>query len=126
MTAIKSTPEVRSPSLDSSETSDRQNPQSASWFKGAFWGTFSTTFLTICLAEMGDRTQLATLLMAAESQSPWVVFAGAAIALISTSLIGVLIGWWLSKRISPKTMDLAAAAILLLVAILLLGDALQL
>jgi putative Ca2+/H+ antiporter (TMEM165/GDT1 family) len=46
---------------------------------------FLTAFITIFFAEIGDKTQLATLLMAAESQSPWVVFAGAAAALISTS-----------------------------------------
>lgn len=122
MTATQSSSEGRSPSPDSTDP----NPPSTSQLKSAFWGTFTTTFLTIGLAEMGDRTQLATLLMAAESQSPWVVFAGAAIALITTSLIGVLLGWWLSKRISPQAMDLAAAAILLFVAILLLGDALGL
>lgn len=35
--------------------------------------TFTTTFVTIFLAEIGDKTQLSTLLMSAESQSPWVV-----------------------------------------------------
>ena len=48
----------------------------------------SSTFITIFLAEMGDKTQLVTLLMSAESQSPWIVFIGAALALISTSLLG--------------------------------------
>ncbi|MEA5472255.1 TMEM165/GDT1 family protein [Spirulina sp. 06S082] len=125
MTAIKPTSEARSQLPNLSETGDRHNLQKSSWRSSAFWGTFSTTFVTICLAEMGDKTQLATLLIVAESQSPWVVFAGAAIALITTSLIGVLLGWWLSKRISPKAMDLAAAAILLFVAILLLWDVVQ-
>lgn len=125
MTAIKPTSEARSQLPNLSETGDRNNLQKSSWRSSAFWGTFSTTFVTICLAEMGDKTQLATLLIVAESQSPWVVFAGAAIALITTSLIGVLLGWWLSKRISPKAMDLAAAAILLFVAILLLWDVVQ-
>jgi putative Ca2+/H+ antiporter (TMEM165/GDT1 family) len=125
VTAIKPTSEARSQLPNLSETGDRNNLQKSSWRSSAFWGTFSTTFVTICLAEMGDKTQLATLLIVAESQSPWVVFAGAAIALITTSLIGVLLGWWLSKRISPKAMDLAAAAILLFVAILLLWDVVQ-
>ncbi|NJL01212.1 MAG: TMEM165/GDT1 family protein [Spirulinaceae cyanobacterium SM2_1_0] len=74
---------------------------------------------------MGDKTQLATLLIAAESQSPWLVFAGAAAALVSTSLIGVLLGVWLSRRVSPRTLDLAAAAILLAVSVLLLWDVVQ-
>lgn len=71
---------------------------------------------------MGDKTQLATLLITAESHQPWVVFAGAATALVATSLIGVVLGWWLARRVSPKVMDLAAAAMLMTVAVLLLWD----
>ena len=51
---------------------------------------------------MGDKTQLATLLLSAQSSSPWIVFVGAALALIATSLVGVLLGYWLSKRLTPK------------------------
>lgn len=88
----------------------------------SFWTVFSSTFLTIFLAEMGDKTQLATLLMSAESQSPWIVFVGAATALIATSLLGVLIGYWIARRLSPKTLDLAVALLLLAIAIWLLVD----
>lgn len=87
-----------------------------------FWAVFSSTFLTIFLAEMGDKTQLATLLMSAQSQSPWVVFAGAGCALIATSLIGVWIGFWLTKRLSPKVLDISVALLLLFISGLLLGD----
>ena len=90
--------------------------------KLTFWTVFSSTFLTIFLAEMGDKTQLATLLISAESQSPWIVFAGAATALIATSLLGVLIGYWLSKRLSPKILDIAVSILLLVISGLLLGD----
>ena len=88
----------------------------------SFWTVFSSTFLTIFLAEMGDKTQLATLLISAESGSPWIVFAGAATALIATSLLGVWIGCWLAKILSPKTLDLSVAMLLLLITGLLLGD----
>lgn len=88
----------------------------------SFWTVFSSTFLTIFFAEMGDKTQLATLLMSAESQSPWIVFAGAATALISTSLLGVLIGYWLARRLSPKTLDLFVALLLLFITGLLIND----
>lgn len=90
------------------------------------WSIFSSTFLTIFLAEMGDKTQLATLLMSAESQSPWIVFVGAAIALIATSLLGVLIGRWLAHRLSPKTMETAAGILLLFISVMLLWDVVQL
>ncbi len=86
------------------------------------WGIFGSTFLTIFLAEMGDKTQLATLLMSAQSQSPWVVFAGAAAALVATSLLGVLIGRWLATRLSPKTLETSAGALLLFISVLLLWD----
>ncbi|MGF1539984.1 MAG: TMEM165/GDT1 family protein [Pleurocapsa sp.] len=88
----------------------------------SFWACFSSTFITIFLAEMGDKTQLVTLLMSAESQSPWIVFIGAALALIATSLVGVLIGYWLSKKLSPKTLDLAVAILLLLITAWLISD----
>lgn len=91
----------------------------------SFWTVFSSTFITIFLAEMGDKTQLATLLMTAESQSPWMVFAGAATALIATSLLGVVIGYWLTRRLSPKTLDFATAILLLVITALLIGDVLS-
>ncbi len=88
----------------------------------SFWAVFSSTFITIFLAEMGDKTQLVTLLMSAESQAPWIVFIGAALALISTSLVGVLLGYWLSKKLSPKNLDLSVAILLLLITAWLVCD----
>ena len=91
-----------------------------------FWLVFSSTFITIFLAEMGDKTQLVTLLMSAESQSPWIVFIGAALALIATSLIGVSIGYWLAKKLSPETLDRAVAILLLIITAWLVSDVLSL
>jgi Ca2+/H+ antiporter, TMEM165/GDT1 family len=88
----------------------------------SFWVIFSSTFITIFLAEMGDKTQLVTLLMSAESQSPWIVFIGAALALIATSIIGVAIGYWLSKKLTPKILDLSVAILLLLITVWLMAD----
>lgn len=86
------------------------------------FGVFCSTFVTIFLAELGDKTQVTTLLMSAESQSPWMVFTGAALALITTSLLGVLVGRWLANRLSPKSLETAAGAALLLVSVSLLWD----
>lgn len=83
---------------------------------------FGSTFLTIFLAEFGDKTQLSTLLMSAESQSPWMVFLGSAVALVTTSLLGVLIGCWLANRLAPKTMQTAAGISLLLISAMLLWE----
>jgi Ca2+/H+ antiporter, TMEM165/GDT1 family len=90
------------------------------------WSTFLSTFITIFLAEMGDKTQLATLLLSAQSQSPWIVFLGAGTALIATSLVGVLLGRYLAKVLSPRTLDIAAGMLLMVISILLLGDVVQL
>ncbi len=90
--------------------------------KWSFWTVFSSTFLTIFFAEMGDKTQLTTLLLSAESGSPWIVFIGASLALITTSLLGVVIGYWLAKRLSPQILDFFLALLLLFVAALLLAD----
>ena len=90
-----------------------------------FWQIFFSTFLTIFLAELGDKTQVTTLLMSAQSQSPWIVFAGAGSALVSTSLIGVLLGRWLASRISPKTLDVASGIVLLIITFGLIWDVLH-
>ncbi|NJK56273.1 MAG: TMEM165/GDT1 family protein [Pleurocapsa sp. SU_5_0] len=91
-----------------------------------FWLVFTSTFITIFLAEMGDKTQLVTLLMSAESQSPWIVFIGSALALIATSLIGVSIGYWLSKKLTPETLDLSVAILLLFITAWLISDIINL
>jgi len=105
-----------------SSVATNEDPQTAEASNRGVWTIFSSTFLTIFLAEMGDKTQLATLLITAQSQSPWIVFLGAAGALITTSLLGVLIGQWLAKRLSPKNLDTAAGSLLLLIAVMLLWD----
>ncbi len=83
---------------------------------------FGTTFVTIFLAEIGDKTQLSTLLMSAESHSPWVVFIGSAAALITTSLLGVLLGSWIATRLSPKTVEKSAGVMLLVISLMLFWD----
>ena len=82
----------------------------------------AATFGAIFLAEVGDKTQVAVLLMSAESHRPWTVFAGAAIALIATSLVGVLLGRWLSKHLSEAVLEIAVGALLLVVAAALTWD----
>ncbi|BAZ41909.1 hypothetical protein NIES4101_78770 [Calothrix sp. NIES-4101] len=90
--------------------------------KESIWVTFATTFVTIFLAEIGDKTQLSTLLMSAESHAPWVVFFGSAAALVTTSLLGVLLGSWISTKLSPKTVEKAAGVMLLFISAMLFWD----
>ncbi|MEZ4302502.1 MAG: TMEM165/GDT1 family protein [Polyangiaceae bacterium] len=56
------------------------------------WKLFGSTFLAIFLAEMGDKTQLATLSFASSGSSRWTVFAASAAALVATSAIAVMAG----------------------------------
>lgn len=90
--------------------------------QSSFRAVFSSTFITIFLAELGDKTQLSTLLMSAESQAPGVVFVGAATALIATSLLGVILGQWIASRLAPKTVEIAAGVSLLLISVMLFWD----
>lgn len=92
---------------------------------GSFWKVFASTFVTIFLAELGDKTQVSTLLMSAEFHAPWVVFAGAAAALVTTSLLGVCVGCWLARRLSPQTLDRSAGIMLAFISLWLLWDVLQ-
>ena len=70
-----------------------------------------TVFAAVFIAELGDKTQLATLLFAADKNvSKLTIFAGASIALIVTSGIGVLVGGLMSQYVSEKYLHYAAGA----------------
>ena len=67
------------------------------------WKILSTVFASVFIAELGDKTQLATMLFASEKEiSKLTVFLGASLALILTSALGVLAGGVLSNYISEK------------------------
>jgi putative Ca2+/H+ antiporter (TMEM165/GDT1 family) len=70
-----------------------------------------TTFGTIFLAELGDKTQLATFAFAAESRSRLSVFIGSAGALVLTSLLAVVFGSFVSKLIPVGYIKLGAGAV---------------
>ena len=70
---------------------------------------FVTVFTTVFIAEIGDKTQLATMLFASEAKlSKWIVFAGSALALTLAAAIGVLVGAQLERFVSPKTLKIVA------------------
>jgi hypothetical protein len=67
---------------------------------------FATVFATIFVAELGDKTQLATLLYAADAESPkFTVFVASASALVLTSALGVLGGLIISQYVTPKVLS---------------------
>lgn len=63
------------------------------------WKLLASTFTLIFLAELGDKTQLATLALAASGKSRLVVFAAASAALIATSGLAVLLGEGVARAV---------------------------
>jgi Ca2+/H+ antiporter, TMEM165/GDT1 family len=86
------------------------------------WRVFLTTFGVIFLAEMGDKTQLAAMTMAAQSKKPWAVFLGAALALAAVSAIGVLVGSMLGNYLPLVWIKRAAAVAFIVIGMLILMD----
>jgi putative Ca2+/H+ antiporter (TMEM165/GDT1 family) len=71
----------------------------------------ATVFTAVFIAELGDKTQLATLLFAADRPSArFSIFAGASLALILASAIGVLAGGMLAEIVDPRWLRYVAGA----------------
>ena len=67
---------------------------------------FATVFATVFIAELGDKTQLSTLLYASNARNgTWTVFVGAALALVVSSAMGVFAGSLIGSRIDPKVLS---------------------
>jgi putative Ca2+/H+ antiporter (TMEM165/GDT1 family) len=84
------------------------------------WTAFWTTFGALFLAEMGDKTQLAAITLAAETRSPLSVFLGAAMALALVSLIGVAVGTVLGNYLPENILRKVAASAFIIVGVLML------
>ena len=75
------------------------------------WKIFLTIFASVFIAELGDKTQLATMLFAADKEvNKYTVFLGASAALVVASAIGVLAGSLLSETINTKYLQYIAGA----------------
>ena len=69
----------------------------------------STVFASVFIAELGDKTQLATMLFASDKEtSKFTVFLGASTALIVTSALGVVAGSLISQYVNEKTLNYIA------------------
>ena len=91
----------------------------------SFFSILITTITTIFIAELGDKTQIASLMLSAESGRPIIVFLGSSLALICSSVVGVLIGKWLSKKISPSKFALFTGALMIIISVFLAYDTLK-
>lgn len=85
------------------------------------WRILLTTFGVIFLAEMGDKTQLAAMTMAAQSKQPWMVFIGASLALTCVSAIGIIVGGVIGNYLSLEWIRRCAAVSFILIGILILS-----
>lgn len=84
------------------------------------WKLFASTFGLIFLAELGDKTQLAAFAASAGSRSPWSVFFGAAIALVLSTLLAVLLGDTIQKFVPQSYLKIGAGALFIVFGVLLL------
>ena len=76
-----------------------------------------STFITIFIAELGDKTQLATLTMSGTSNKPLAVFLGSSTALIFASLIGALAGGSISNFLPEIILKSIAAVTFFIIGI---------
>jgi putative Ca2+/H+ antiporter (TMEM165/GDT1 family) len=84
------------------------------------WKIFGTAFLTLFLAELGDKTQLAVITMTASTESKLAVFLGAGLALVLVTLLGVLVGGVLTQWVPTEWLQRIVAAAFILIGVLML------
>ena len=80
-----------------------------------------TTFGIIFLAEMGDKTQLAAMTMAAQTKRPWAVFIGASVALATVSALGVIVGSLIGDYLPLVWVKRVAAIAFITIGVLMLA-----
>jgi len=80
-----------------------------------------TTFGVIFLAEMGDKTQLAAMTMAAQTKKPWAVFLGASLALAAVSALGVIVGSVIGDYVPLAWVKRVAALAFIVIGVLMLA-----
>ena len=86
------------------------------------WRVLLTTFGVIFLAEMGDKTQLAAMTMAAETKRPLAVFVGAALALACVSALGIAVGGVLGHYLPLEWIKRVSAVGFIVIGVLILLD----
>tara|TARA_Y100001968_G_C19377669_1_gene728567 strand:- start:200 stop:487 length:288 start_codon:yes stop_codon:yes gene_type:complete len=70
-----------------------------------------STFTTVFLAELGDKTQIATFALSGSTDKPYIVFIGSSLALVLTSLLGALAGGSISSLVPENYMQAFASLV---------------
>jgi putative Ca2+/H+ antiporter (TMEM165/GDT1 family) len=86
------------------------------------WKLLWSTFVLLFVAELGDKTQLAVIFTSASSDHPRTVFLGAALALITVTLIGTLAGQVVARFVSTDILRKVAAGLFVLMGVLMFFD----
>ena len=84
------------------------------------WKILGTAFITLFLAELGDKTQLAVITMSANTESKLSVFVGASLALIAVTALGVLAGGVLTQFVPTEWLQRIVAVAFILIGVLML------
>ena len=84
------------------------------------WKILGTAFVTLFLAELGDKTQLAIITMSAKTESKLAVFIGASLALVFVSLLAVLFGGLLTQFIPTEWLQRIVALAFIVIGVLML------
>jgi len=84
------------------------------------WKIFGTAFLTLFLAELGDKTQLAVITMTAKADSKLAIFLGASLALIVVTLLAVLFGGVLTQYVPAEWLQRIVAVAFIFIGVLML------
>jgi rubrerythrin len=78
------------------------------------------SFALVFLAELGDKTQLTALAFCSTSRSPWSVFFGTSLALVTSTAIAVVLGAFLSRHVPAKILHISSGVMFVLVGLLML------
>ncbi|HHT9159015.1 MAG: hypothetical protein A2099_01810 [Planctomycetes bacterium GWF2_39_10] len=84
------------------------------------WKIIISTFVTIFLAELGDKTQIASILMTSKTNKPVLVFIGTMLAFAVVTVIGVAVGSVITKFLPINFIKVGAAIAFIIVGILIL------
>ena len=84
------------------------------------WKIFGTAFLTLFLAEIGDKTQLAVITMTAGTDSKIAVFLGASLALITVTALGIIFGGVLAQYVPTEWLQRIVAVAFIVIGVLML------
>jgi putative Ca2+/H+ antiporter (TMEM165/GDT1 family) len=86
------------------------------------WKLLASTFGVIFLAELGDKTQLACIMLAADSRKTWTVFLGASLALVTVTLIGVIFAQFICQFVPAHVIKKIASVGFIVLGVLIFMD----